>query len=52
MHIFATSISELYTITLGSFLKDSHLTKNNIPSMPLLDAHLGGFFFYKKMFYE
>jgi len=29
----------------GSFSKKSSLTQNNTPSMPLSDAHLGGFFF-------
>jgi len=48
MSIFAVATSKLFNIktTLGLFSKDSYLTKNNTPSMPLLDAHLGGFFFY------
>jgi hypothetical protein len=32
------------TIT-GSLSTERFLTKNNTPSMPLFDAHLGGFFF-------
>jgi len=30
----------------GSFSKKSSFTQDNTPSMPLSDAHLGGFFFY------
>ncbi len=29
----------------GPFSAEQYLTKDNTPSMPLSDAHLGGFFF-------
>lgn len=30
-----------------SFAFSTSVSENNIPPMPLTDAHLGGFFFYK-----
>ncbi len=45
---FVLTVPELLTVrsVLGSFFLASPSTKNNTPSMPLSDAHLGGFFFY------
>jgi hypothetical protein len=33
-------------IISGTFLAKHNIIKDNTPSMPLSDAHLGGFFFY------
>ena len=47
--IFAVTVFRLHTIRTasGSFLKDSFLTTDNTPPLPLLEAHLGGLFFYR-----
>jgi hypothetical protein len=44
----APTVSVLHTrrTTGGLFSKKVHKTNDNTPSMPLNDAHLGGFFFY------
>jgi hypothetical protein len=46
--IFVLTVPELLTVrsVLGSFSLASSSTQDNTPSMPLSDAHLGGFFFY------
>lgn len=48
MCIFVLTVPELHTIrtALGSCLKI--LNKDNTPPLPLFDAHLGGFFFYRR----
>ncbi len=42
---FATTVPVLLPVRLahGSFSKDSLITQDNTPPMPLYDAHLGGF---------
>ncbi len=32
--------------SITGLFSEQYLTKDNTPSMPLFDAHLGGFFFY------
>jgi hypothetical protein len=45
MYIFAPTVPVLHTVrsASGSFSKDSLITQDNTPPMPLYDAHLGGF---------
>ena len=45
---FVITVPVLHTIRTasGSFSKDSFLTNDNTPSMPLSDAHLEGFFIF------
>jgi len=46
--IFALTVPVLlpFRSANGSFYLKVRNTNNNTPSMPLYDAHLGGFFFY------
>ncbi len=46
-YTFEATVPELLTVrsVFGSFSKKSTFTQDNTPSMPLSDAHLGGFFF-------
>lgn len=43
IYTFASQSKRLYSFDCSNL--DVSLTKNNIPPMPLFDAHLGGFSF-------
>ena len=49
-HIFAVSVFDIHIIrfAIESISKKVLKTNNNTPPMPLSEAHLGGFFSYKK----